>query len=147
MFRAAVLIVALVAPAAFAAGPSWIEESNRHAQILLDVMARYNAESAASFGVEGHDSEIFDLKRSSPSARRRISQRRSPARAVARQCDRSAGPPRSRHSHRRRARPQAEHRVEPATDAAVLRSRAVGVPRLSRICSTRASRRAGRRRR
>ena len=46
MFRAAVLIVALVAPAAFAAEPSWIEESNRHAQILLDVMARYNAESA-----------------------------------------------------------------------------------------------------
>lgn len=62
MFRAAVLIVALVAPAAFAAQPSWIEESNRHAQILLDVMARYNAEGAASFGVEGHDSEIVDLK-------------------------------------------------------------------------------------
>jgi hypothetical protein len=62
MFRAAVLIVALVAPAAFAAQPSWIEDSNRHAQILLDVMARYNAETAASLGVEGHDSEIFDLK-------------------------------------------------------------------------------------
>ena len=62
MFRAAVLITALVAPAAFAAEPSWVEESNRHAQILLDVMARYNAEGAASFGVEGHDSEIVDLK-------------------------------------------------------------------------------------
>jgi len=62
MLRAAVLIVALVAPAAFAAQPGWIEESNRNAQILLDVMARYNAESAATFGVEGHDSEIFDLK-------------------------------------------------------------------------------------
>jgi uncharacterized protein DUF885 len=62
MFRAAVLIVALAAPAAFAAEPSWIEESNRNAQILLDVLARYNAESAASLGVEGHDSEIFDLK-------------------------------------------------------------------------------------
>ncbi|HKS54714.1 MAG TPA: DUF885 domain-containing protein [Steroidobacteraceae bacterium] len=62
MIRAAVLIVALVAPAAFAAQPSWIEESNRNAQILLDVMARYNAESAATFGVDGHDSEIFDLK-------------------------------------------------------------------------------------
>jgi hypothetical protein len=62
MFRAAVLIVALVAPAAFAAEPSWIEESNRHAQILLDVMSRYNAEQAASLGVEGHDSEIVDLK-------------------------------------------------------------------------------------
>jgi hypothetical protein len=62
MFRAAVLIVALVAPAAFSAQPSWIEESNKNAQILLDVMARYNAESAATFGVEGHDSEIFDLE-------------------------------------------------------------------------------------
>ena len=62
MFRAAVLIVALIAPAAFGAQPSWIEESNRDAQILLDVMARYNAETAASLGVEGHDSEIFDLK-------------------------------------------------------------------------------------
>jgi uncharacterized protein DUF885 len=62
MFRAAVLIVALIAPAAFAAQPSWIEESNRHAQVLLEVMARYNAETAASLGVEGHDSEIFDLK-------------------------------------------------------------------------------------
>jgi uncharacterized protein (DUF885 family) len=62
MFRIAVLIVALVAPAAFAAEPSWIEESNRHAQVLLDVMARYNAETAASLGVEGHDGEIVDLK-------------------------------------------------------------------------------------
>jgi hypothetical protein len=62
MFRAAVLIVALAAPAAFAAQPSWIEESNRHAQILLDVMARYSAESAAGFGVEGHDNDVFDVK-------------------------------------------------------------------------------------
>ena len=62
MFRAAVLIVALAAPAAFAAQPSWIEESNRNAQILLDVMARYNAESASSFGVEGHDTEVIDLQ-------------------------------------------------------------------------------------
>jgi hypothetical protein len=62
MLRAAVLILALAAPAAFAAEPSWIEESNRNAQILLEVMARYNAEAAATFGVEGHDAEIFDLK-------------------------------------------------------------------------------------
>ena len=62
MFRAAVLIVTLAAPAAFAAQPSWIEESNRHSQVLLEVMARYNAEAAASFGVEGHDGEVFDLK-------------------------------------------------------------------------------------
>jgi hypothetical protein len=62
MFRAAVLIVTLAAPAAFAAQPSWIEESNRHSQILLEVMARYNPEAAASFGVEGQDGEVIDLK-------------------------------------------------------------------------------------
>ena len=62
MFRAAVLSVALAAPAAFAAQPSWIEESNRHSQVLLEVMARYNAEAAGSFGVEGLDGEVFDLK-------------------------------------------------------------------------------------
>jgi hypothetical protein len=62
MFRAAVLIVTLAAPAAFAAQPSWIEESNRHSQVLLEVMARYNAEAAGSFGVEGQDGEVFDLK-------------------------------------------------------------------------------------
>jgi hypothetical protein len=62
MFRAAVLIVALAAPAAFAAQPSWIEESNRHSQVLLEVLARYNAEAAASFGVEGRDGDVFDLK-------------------------------------------------------------------------------------
>jgi len=62
MFRVAILILALAAPAAFAAQPSWIDESNKNAQILLEVMARYNAEAAATFGVEGHDAEIFDLK-------------------------------------------------------------------------------------
>jgi hypothetical protein len=62
MFRAAVLVLVLAAPAAFAAQPSWIEESNKNAQILLEVMARYNAEAAATFGVDGHDAEIFDLK-------------------------------------------------------------------------------------
>ena len=62
LFRAAVLSVALAAPAAFAAQPSWIEESNRHSQVLLEVMARYNAEAAGSFGVDGQDGEVLDLK-------------------------------------------------------------------------------------
>jgi hypothetical protein len=42
--------------------PAWVQESNRHAQVLLDVMAKYAPEGAASFGVEGHDEEVFDLK-------------------------------------------------------------------------------------
>lgn len=55
------------APMTFAAqsvapAPAWVQESNRHAQILLDVMAKYAPENAASFGVEGHDTDILDLK-------------------------------------------------------------------------------------
>ncbi|MET0535889.1 MAG: DUF885 domain-containing protein [Steroidobacter sp.] len=42
--------------------PAWVQESNRHSQVLLDVMAKYSPESAASFGVEGHDEQIFDYK-------------------------------------------------------------------------------------
>lgn len=50
------------AEAAAPAVPAWVQESNRHAQVLLDVMAKYVPEQAASFGVEGHDEEISDLK-------------------------------------------------------------------------------------
>lgn len=63
-----VALIAMSAPPAFAAqaaappAPAWVQESNRHAQVLLDVMAKYVPESAASFGVEGHDEQIFDLK-------------------------------------------------------------------------------------
>jgi hypothetical protein len=47
---------------AHAADTGWIEESNRHAGVLLEVMARYSPETAASLGVEGYDDRIFDLK-------------------------------------------------------------------------------------
>ncbi|MDY6948904.1 MAG: DUF885 domain-containing protein [Pseudomonadota bacterium] len=63
------LLVALAlacAPVALAANtaapPAWVEQSNRHARILLDIVARYSPEGASSFGVEGHDDEIVDLK-------------------------------------------------------------------------------------
>jgi len=61
-------LLALSTPLAFSAQaaapepPAWVQESNRHAQILLDVMAKYAPESAASFGVEGHDEQVFDLQ-------------------------------------------------------------------------------------
>jgi hypothetical protein len=42
--------------------PAWVEQSNKHAQILLDVMTRYSPEGASFFGVDGHDDEIVDLK-------------------------------------------------------------------------------------
>lgn len=52
-----------VAMAAEAAAPqAWVQESNRHAQILLDIMVKYSPEGASFFGVEGHDDAIVDLK-------------------------------------------------------------------------------------
>ena len=68
--RARSLLAALLiagAPAVMAAdpapaSPAWVEESNRHAQVLLDILARYSPEGASFFGVEGHDAEVIDLK-------------------------------------------------------------------------------------
>jgi uncharacterized protein (DUF885 family) len=54
--------LALLATAAFAQDKAWIETSNAHAKVLLDVMAKYTPEQASSAGVEGHDAEVFDFK-------------------------------------------------------------------------------------
>jgi uncharacterized protein (DUF885 family) len=59
-FAAAVLVLA--AANASAQDKAWIEASNEHAKVLLEVMARYSPERASSTGVEGHDTEVFDLK-------------------------------------------------------------------------------------
>ena len=57
------LAAALAASASLhAAELDWVQRSNADAQPLLDVLARYNPESAADLGVEGHDTGIFDLK-------------------------------------------------------------------------------------
>jgi uncharacterized protein (DUF885 family) len=52
----------LVMPTAHAAEPEWITESNRHTQVLLEVLARYQPETAAGLGLEQYDREVFDLK-------------------------------------------------------------------------------------
>jgi hypothetical protein len=44
------------------AQPAWILESNKQAAALLDLTAKYNPESAAALGVEGHDADVFDVK-------------------------------------------------------------------------------------
>jgi uncharacterized protein (DUF885 family) len=63
MFRMLVACVAVFfSLSALPAEADWIEESNRHADVLLEVMARYSPETAASLGVEGHDDDILDLK-------------------------------------------------------------------------------------
>jgi len=52
----------LVVPAARAAEPAWITESNSHTQLLLEVNARYQPESMADVGLEQYDRQILDLK-------------------------------------------------------------------------------------
>jgi len=39
----------------------WITESNKHTQLLLDIMAKFNPEAAARYGIEGIDEQIFDI--------------------------------------------------------------------------------------
>lgn len=61
------LIAACHAPVTLAAPPpdadrAWIAESNAHAAVLLEILARYAPEAAAGLGVEGHDADILDLR-------------------------------------------------------------------------------------
>lgn len=62
--RAAVAAVTflLFATTVAAEERSWVDISNAHAQIVLEVLAEFNPESAASFGVEGLDEAIIDYR-------------------------------------------------------------------------------------
>jgi uncharacterized protein (DUF885 family) len=63
MFRTLVACVAVLFTAsALPAEADWIQQSNRHANVLLEVMARYSPETAASLGVEGYDDDVLDLE-------------------------------------------------------------------------------------
>jgi len=42
--------------------PAWVQKSNQNAKVMLDLMAKYNPESAQQSGVDGLDEKIFDLK-------------------------------------------------------------------------------------
>jgi hypothetical protein len=63
-FPAMVFCVLILLPAAYA-GPNppaaWTEKSNDNAQVLLEVMARFNPELAGQLGVDGLDEAIIDL--------------------------------------------------------------------------------------
>ncbi|WP_437963417.1 DUF885 domain-containing protein [Sorangium sp. So ce260] len=48
------------APATAPRAPAWVERSNEHAQVLLDVLARFSPEDAGAIGVERADVEITD---------------------------------------------------------------------------------------
>jgi uncharacterized protein (DUF885 family) len=41
--------------------PAWIAQSNAHAQVLLDVLARFSPEFATSTGIPGYDDKVADL--------------------------------------------------------------------------------------
>ncbi len=42
--------------------PGWVEKSNENAQIVLEVLAEFNPEGAASLGVDGLDEAIIDFR-------------------------------------------------------------------------------------
>jgi uncharacterized protein (DUF885 family) len=54
----AVFSAAMMGPAQ---ASSWVEESDEHAQVVLDVFAKLSPEGAGSLGVDGLDEEISDL--------------------------------------------------------------------------------------
>ena len=56
-----ILVFTLVSTAAAAEDADWVEKSNQHAQIVLDVLAKFSPEGAGSLGVDGLDEEILDL--------------------------------------------------------------------------------------
>ena len=57
-----VLVIAITSTASAAAEtPSWVEKSNEHAGMVLDVLAKFSPEGAGRLGVDGLDEEILDL--------------------------------------------------------------------------------------
>ncbi len=55
-------LLVLAVPANAYGPPSWVEQSNDNARILLDVMAQFNPEAAGQLGVDGYDEAIIDLR-------------------------------------------------------------------------------------
>ena len=43
------------------AKPAWVEKSDKNAQILIDLFAKFGPEGASQFGVDGYDEKITDL--------------------------------------------------------------------------------------
>ncbi len=63
--RNAVMVFVAVAPlltVAHAEQPAWVATSNEYASLVLDTIAEFNPEGAASIGVDGVDEEIMDLR-------------------------------------------------------------------------------------
>ncbi len=59
----AIMLLLTASQPAFSQGDSdWVAQSNKNAQMVLDLLASFGPEGAARLGVEGLDEEIFDLK-------------------------------------------------------------------------------------
>lgn len=56
-----VVIAILSAAPAVYGDPGWVADSNEHAQLVLDVLAKFSPEGAGSLGVDGLDEQILDL--------------------------------------------------------------------------------------
>lgn len=41
--------------------PGWVEKSNEHAQVVLEVLAKFSPEGAGSLGIDGLDEQVSDL--------------------------------------------------------------------------------------
>jgi hypothetical protein len=54
-------IVVITAPALAAEG-GWVEKSNENASLVMELLAQFNPESAASLGVDGIDENIVDFR-------------------------------------------------------------------------------------
>ena len=56
-----ITVVAFAISAVARADDNWVARSNEHTQVVLEFLAKYNPEGAASLGVDGLDERIFDL--------------------------------------------------------------------------------------
>lgn len=56
------IAVAQSAPPKPAAQPAWVTRSNENAQVLIQVLARFEPEAASEVGAEGYDEQIVDMK-------------------------------------------------------------------------------------
>jgi len=59
----ATLIIGLIFPPSSYAqsNKTWVDESNKYSQILLNIEAKHNPEAAARLGLDGYDEKIRDL--------------------------------------------------------------------------------------
>ena len=60
-YRFVVLAAFALAASAHADEPEWLTKSNRHANKILEDIAKFNPEGAGGIGIDGVDEEIIDL--------------------------------------------------------------------------------------